>query len=136
MPGGRAAHRRRWDNLPPGAKRQYQRFIERGLLGVKRPATSDKDLAAAAARGYYARTMIGKDTMHDRTLAADGRPPSTPIALSRCDRAGDHRPKASPCRIGRGAISARKTPPPGKSAASPEALRAIPPGSQAPLGQR
>jgi hypothetical protein len=43
-----------WDNLPPEAQRQYQRFIERGLLGVKQ--TGDKDKDTAAARGYYART--------------------------------------------------------------------------------
>jgi hypothetical protein len=43
-----------WDNLPPEAQRQYQRFIDRGLLGIK--STGDKEKDAAAARTYYART--------------------------------------------------------------------------------
>lgn len=42
-----------WDNLPDTAKRQYERFISRGLLGVK--STGDKDKDLAASRAYYAR---------------------------------------------------------------------------------
>lgn len=42
-----------WDNLPEGARRQYERFINRGI-GVKDTGDKDKDLAAA--RAYYAKT--------------------------------------------------------------------------------
>lgn len=44
-----------WDSLPENAKGQFQRFINRGLLGVKPTGDKDKDLAAAKA--YYARTF-------------------------------------------------------------------------------
>jgi hypothetical protein len=44
-----------WDNLPPDAKRQFQKFIDRGILGVKSTGDTDKD--AAAAKAYYARTF-------------------------------------------------------------------------------
>jgi len=44
-----------WDNLPDDAKRQFDRFIDRGLLGVK--ATGDKDKDRASARAYYAKTF-------------------------------------------------------------------------------
>lgn len=55
--GGRAAGQGRgWNNLPEGARRSYQRFIDRGITGVK--STGDKDKDLAAARAYYAR-------MHD-----------------------------------------------------------------------
>lgn len=43
-----------WDNLPDPAKRQYQRFIDRGLLGVPKTGDTAKDLEAA--RKYYARS--------------------------------------------------------------------------------
>lgn len=43
-----------WDNLPDEAKRQYQRFIDRGLLGVKASGDEAKDLEAS--RKYYARS--------------------------------------------------------------------------------
>jgi hypothetical protein len=43
-----------WDNLPDTAKRQYQRFIDRGLTGIKSTGDSDKDMIAAKA--YYAKT--------------------------------------------------------------------------------
>lgn len=43
-----------WDNLPDAAKRQYERFINRGLLGVK--STGDKEKDLAASRAYYAKT--------------------------------------------------------------------------------
>lgn len=51
-PRGRTTGRT-WDALPDDAKRQYQRFIDKGLLGVK--ATGDADKDAAAARAYYAK---------------------------------------------------------------------------------
>lgn len=44
-----------WDSLPQTAKNQFQRFIDRGLLGVK--STGDKDKDIAASRAYYARTF-------------------------------------------------------------------------------
>lgn len=44
-----------WDNLPDEAKRQFDRFISRGLLGVK--PSGDKDKDEAASRAYYARTF-------------------------------------------------------------------------------
>lgn len=54
--GGRGSGRSRsWDNLPPQAKTQFQRFIDKGLTGVKPTGDADKD--AAAARAYYARTF-------------------------------------------------------------------------------
>jgi hypothetical protein len=43
-----------WDNLPDEAKRQYTRFIDRGLLGVKASGDTAKDLEAS--RKYYARS--------------------------------------------------------------------------------
>ena len=46
---------RSWDNLPQAAKNQFQRFIDRGLLGVK--STGDKEKDVAASRAYYARTF-------------------------------------------------------------------------------
>jgi hypothetical protein len=55
-PGGGGRPRsssKSWDNLPAPAKRQYERFQGRGLLGVKATGDSDKDLAAS--RAYYAR---------------------------------------------------------------------------------
>lgn len=55
-PGGGGRPRgsaKSWDNLPAGAKRQYERFQGRGLLGVKASGDADKDLAAS--RAYYAR---------------------------------------------------------------------------------
>lgn len=42
-----------WDGLPDDARRQYQRFIDRGILGVK--ATGDKTADLEAAKKYYAR---------------------------------------------------------------------------------
>jgi hypothetical protein len=42
-----------WDNLPDGARRQYERFITRGI-GVKDTGDSAADLEAA--RKYYAKT--------------------------------------------------------------------------------
>lgn len=42
-----------WDNLPDPAKRQYQRFIDRGI-GPKPTGDAAKDLEAA--RKYYARS--------------------------------------------------------------------------------
>jgi hypothetical protein len=42
-----------WDNLPEDAKRQYQRFIDRGI-GIKQTGDAEKD--ATAARAYYAKT--------------------------------------------------------------------------------
>lgn len=51
---GRGRGTRTWDALPPEAKTQYQRFIDRGLLGVK--ASGDKDKDTAAARAFYARS--------------------------------------------------------------------------------
>lgn len=42
-----------WDNLPDTAKRQYQRFIDRGI-GPKPTGDAAKDLEAA--RKYYARS--------------------------------------------------------------------------------
>lgn len=53
-PGPRRGMAKSWDNLPPGAKRQYERFIGRGLLGVKPSGDSEKD--TEAARKYYARS--------------------------------------------------------------------------------
>jgi hypothetical protein len=44
-----------WDNLPDEAKRQFDRFINRGLLGVK--PTGDKDKDTTASRAYYARSF-------------------------------------------------------------------------------
>jgi hypothetical protein len=44
-----------WDNLPDSARRQFERFQARGLLGVK--ATGDKEKDMAASRAYYARTF-------------------------------------------------------------------------------
>lgn len=44
-----------WDNLPPQAKNQFQRFIDRGLLGIK--ATGDKEKDVAASKAYYAKTF-------------------------------------------------------------------------------
>jgi hypothetical protein len=44
-----------WDNLPQEAKRQFDKFINRGLLGVTATGDSDKDIAAS--RAYYARTF-------------------------------------------------------------------------------
>jgi hypothetical protein len=56
-PGGGGPRRgmaQTWDNLPDEAKRQYTRFIDRGLLGVKSTGDSAKDLEAS--RKYYARS--------------------------------------------------------------------------------
>lgn len=50
--GGRGASKT-WDNLPDAAKKQYGRFIERGI-GIK--STGDKEKDLAAARAYYAKT--------------------------------------------------------------------------------
>lgn len=44
-----------WDNLPPEAKRSFERMQGRGLLGVKPTGDKEKDLAAS--RAYYARTF-------------------------------------------------------------------------------
>lgn len=52
--GPRRGTAKSWDNLPPRAKAQYERFIGRGLTGVKATGDSDKDLTAA--RAYYVRT--------------------------------------------------------------------------------
>jgi hypothetical protein len=56
-PGGGGPRRgmaQTWDNLPDEAKRQYTRFIDRGLLGVKATGDTAKDLEAS--RKYYARS--------------------------------------------------------------------------------
>lgn len=57
--GGTAGRQRgsskSWDGLPDTARRQFQKFIDRGILGVKSTGDSDKDVAAAKA--YYARTF-------------------------------------------------------------------------------
>lgn len=56
-PGGGGPRRgmaQNWDNLPDEAKRQYTRFIDRGLLGVKASGDTAKDLEAS--RKYYARS--------------------------------------------------------------------------------
>jgi hypothetical protein len=44
-----------WDNLPDEARRQFDKFINRGILGVKASGDSEKDVAAS--RAYYARTF-------------------------------------------------------------------------------
>jgi tetratricopeptide (TPR) repeat protein len=44
-----------WDALPETARRQFEKFQARGILGVK--ATGDKDKDMAASRAYYARTF-------------------------------------------------------------------------------
>jgi hypothetical protein len=44
-----------WDNLPPEAKRSFERMQGRGLLGIK--PTGDKEKDMAASRAYYARTF-------------------------------------------------------------------------------
>ena len=49
-PSGRG---KTWDNLPDGARRQYERFITRGI-GVKSTGDADKD--TATARAYYAKS--------------------------------------------------------------------------------
>lgn len=51
--GPRRGTAKTWDNIPPGAKRQYERFIAKGI-GV--PNSGDKDADAAKARAYYAKT--------------------------------------------------------------------------------
>jgi hypothetical protein len=52
--GPRRGMAQTWDNLPDDAKRQYTRFIDRGLLGVKASGDTAKDLESA--RKYYARS--------------------------------------------------------------------------------
>jgi hypothetical protein len=52
--GPRRGMAQTWDNLPDEAKRQYTRFIDRGLLGVKSTGDTAKDLEAS--RKYYARS--------------------------------------------------------------------------------
>jgi hypothetical protein len=52
--GPRRGMAQTWDNLPDDAKKQYQRFIDRGLLGVKASGDTAKDLEAS--RKYYARS--------------------------------------------------------------------------------
>jgi hypothetical protein len=52
--GPRRGMAQNWDNLPDEAKRQYTRFIDRGLLGVKATGDTAKDLEAS--RKYYARS--------------------------------------------------------------------------------
>lgn len=50
---GKPGRSRGWDSLPDGARKQYQRFIDRGI-GVKSTGDADKDIATAKA--YYAKT--------------------------------------------------------------------------------
>lgn len=52
-PGGQRGSTKTWDNLPEPARRQYERFISRGI-GVKSTGDAEKD--QAAARAYYAKT--------------------------------------------------------------------------------
>jgi hypothetical protein len=51
--GGGRGQAKTWDNLPDQAKRQYERFINRGI-GIKSTGDAEKD--QAAARAYYAKT--------------------------------------------------------------------------------
>ncbi len=53
--GPRRGTAKSWDNLPPEAKTQFDRFIDRGLLGVK--ATGDAEKDKTASRAYYARSF-------------------------------------------------------------------------------
>jgi hypothetical protein len=53
-PGGGRGTTKSWDNLPEQAKKQFSRFIDRGI-GVKSTGDLEKDVATAKA--YYAKTF-------------------------------------------------------------------------------